>query len=194
MASSATQYRQQLQALLPDGLAWPRGEQAQLTKLIDAFAAEFARADRRADDLRNEADPRTAWEMLADWERITGLPGKCMAGVAQTIDERRDALVGKLGELGGQSRDYFIALAARLGFTITITEFRPFVAGSHAGDPAANGDWISVWQVNAALNMVRTFKAGSAAGEALASWSNTLLECAIKDDAPAHTIVQFAYT
>jgi len=194
MARSQAEYTAHLQALLPTGLAWPRGADADLTRLLEAMAAELARVDGRAADLRDEADPRTTYEMLYDWERIAGLPGACMAGLSQSVAERRDALVGKLSERGGQSRAYFIALAARLGYAITITEFQPFTAGSPAGDILSNGAWVFAWQVNAAANTTRTFKAGSGAGEILANWGNTLLECAINDDAPAHTIVQFAYT
>lgn len=190
---SAAAYLTQLQALLPQGAAWPREAQATLTLLLQAVADELARADGRADALINEADPRTTAELLADWELVAGLPEPCITA-AQTIAERRAALVNKLTNRGGQDRAFYIALALALGYEVTITEFRPFVAGSSAGDELTNGDWIFTWRVNAPEETVRAFTAGSgAAGEALRSWGNELLECVIGRLKPAHTIVQFAY-
>ncbi|MHC1700274.1 MAG: hypothetical protein AB9900_04730 [Humidesulfovibrio sp.] len=41
---------------------------------------------------------------------------------------------------------------------------------------------------------MRYFSVGqSCVGEPLASWGDELLECTVRDRAPAHTIVQFAY-
>ena len=42
-------YRAQLQALLPLGDAWPRRPDAVLTRLLAAWAEEFARIDARSD-------------------------------------------------------------------------------------------------------------------------------------------------
>lgn len=193
MGMTVDQYKGQLQALLPQGAAWPREAGANLTALLVALADELARVDARCDILIEEADARTTAEMLADWERVAGLPGKCIT-TQQTTQERRAALVARLTNIGGQSRAYFIALAASLGYTVTITEFRPFQAGSQAGDAITNGVWIFAWQVNSALDTIRTFQAGQgAAGDPLRSWGNQLLECAIRKYAPAHTHVMFAY-
>ena len=197
MALTATAYLTQLQALLPQGFAWPRQADAALTNLLLAWADELARVDGRAADLVEEADPRTTAELLADWERVAGLPDPCvevLAG-AQTTAQRRAALVAKLTTIGGQSAAYYIALAASLGYTITVTEFSPFQAGhSAAGDALSNDDWTFVWQVNASEVSIVEFAAGrSSAGEALRSWGNELLECVISRYKPAHTNVLFAY-
>lgn len=192
----AEQYRSQLQALLPIGAAWTREPQAVLTQLLDAFAQELARVDARAAVLVDEADPRTTSELLADWERAFALPGDCITTV-QTAQARRDALLSKMAGLGGQSIQYFIDLAARLGYTITISEYSPFKAGlSQAGDPLTNGDWAFAWRVSGTnATNVRTFKAGQGkAGEPLGSSSNEALECVIRDAKPAHTFVSFAYS
>jgi len=190
----AQAYREALQALLPPGAAWTREADAVLTALLDALAQELARVDVRADGLLDEADPRTTAELLADWERMAGLPDSCVT-TTQTVSERRDALVARLTSLGGQSRQYFIDLAASLGYTITIIELGPFKAGHNsAGDAVMNDPWQFVWRVNAPTTTVRDFKAGSgAAGESLRSWGNLMLECAIAKLKPAHTYVQFSY-
>ena len=191
---TADDYREQLQALLPHGAAWPRDADATLTALLDAMAQELARIDARAVDLMVEADPRRAIELLPEWESETGLPDSCLT-TTQTLQGRRDNVVGKLAHRGGQSRQYFIDLAAKLGFDVTITEYRPFRVGqATAGDALSNGDWIFVWTVNAPQTTIRPFAVGqSAVGEALRSWGNEPLECAVSREAPAHTILHFAY-
>jgi len=193
MGMSSAQYRQQLQALLPPGLAWPTGEDAQLTQLLDAMAQELARVDARAGNLRDEADPRTTYEMLTDWERVAGLPTPCMAGVSQTLAERRDALHARIAERGGQSRAYFIALAERAGYTITISEFDPYTVDSDVDALLVGDDWRFAWQVNAPATTIREATVESAMDDPFRTWGNTQLECIISGDKPAHTVVLFAY-
>lgn len=191
---SATDYRQQLQALLPQGVAWTREPDATLTRLLDGIAEELARVDARGEALTDEADPRTTLELLADWERVAGLPDACTPP-AQTISERRGALVSRITDGGGLSRARLIAAAAAIGFTITITEFRPFRAGmSTAGGAVTNGDWVSAWQSNGLLFTVSVFSAGAnAAGEPLRKWGNELLECVLSRLTPAHNTPIFSY-
>ena len=186
-------YLRQLQALLPLGAAWPRDDSATLTQMLWALAAEFARVDGRATDLINEADPRSTLELLPDWERAYGLPATCMAGIAQTLQQRRNALVAQITGIGGQSRQYFIGLALSAGFTITITEFSSFTVGSGVNDPIYDNSWRYYWQVNAPSSTVEQFSVASTVGEGLQTWGNQLLECLIGRLKPAHTRVLFAY-
>lgn len=193
MALTTDDYLQQLQALLPQGPAWSREADAVLTKLLTAFAEEFAKVDARIDALVNEADPRTTNELLADWERVAGLPDLC-TGIPPTIALRRELLVSKLTNLGGQSKAFFIALAAKLGYTIAIDEFKRFRVTSRVNDVLNDSDWAYVWRVNAAQDTVRKFTVSGRVNEPLASWGNTALECVITRLKPAHTHVQFAYS
>lgn len=195
MAYTAARYKEQLKALLPPGRAFPRETGTTLDALLDALAVELARIDTRGDELTTEANPQTTLELLADWERVAGLPDPCVADQVQSIATRRMALVSKLSGTGGQSRAYFIAVAAALGYTVTIEEFHPFVAGgSYAGDDVTNGDWAFTWRIHAPGVTVTPFSVGtSAAGDPLNSWGNDLLECRMNHLKPAHTILQFAY-
>jgi uncharacterized protein YmfQ (DUF2313 family) len=187
-------YTQQLVQLLPPGSAWARWSGSVLRTLLSALAAVFARIHGRAQVLLDETDPRLAREMLADWERFLGLPSIC-APADQTLSERIDAVVTTYSEVGGQSRQYFIDLAASLGFAVTITEYRPFVAGSLAGESLTNGPWLHTWDVNAPDETITSFRAGlSAAGEPLRVWGReSTLECEIGRRKPAHTLVRFTY-
>lgn len=193
MALTTDDYLQQLQALLPQGPAWSREADAVLTKLLTAFAEEFSRVDYRIDALVNEADPRTTNELLADWERVAGLPDLC-TGIPETVALRRELLVAKLTNIGGQSKAFYIALAAKIGYTITITEFKRWRVTSRVNEALNDADWSYAWRVNAAQDTVRKFTVAGRVSEPLATWGNTALECVITRLKPAHTIVQFAYT
>lgn len=195
MSFTADQYREQLKALLPPGRAFPRERGTTLHGLLDAMAQELARLDARADRLTFEAVPSTTAELLADWERVAGLPDTCSGLLADTQQGRRNDLVSKLVSRGGQSIAYFKEVAAALGFDIEIEEFRPFRAGwSQAGDALTNGDWVFTWRIRAPEVTVVPFRAGiGAAGEPLATWGNEGLECRINRYKPAHTNVIFGY-
>ena len=187
-------YTAMLQNLLPQGLAWPRQPGTQTEGLLTALAVELERVDNRVADMLRESYPLTTTELLTDWERVTGLPEEC-EGLAPTVQLRREAVDQKLSSIGGQDRAYYIDVAARLGYEITITEYKPFRAGaSSAGDPVYDEEWAYAWRVDAPEESVRYFAAGeSTAGEPLATWGNELLECVINRLKPAHTIVIFAY-
>jgi len=180
--------------LLPRGLAWPRERGTNLDNLITAEAVELTRVDRRVADMITESYPLTSGELLPDWERVTGLPDPCV-GTPDTVQKRREAVNRKLGATGGQSINYYIDVAARAGYTVTITEYTPFRVGLNAmGDPLASEDWAYAWQVNAPAETVRVFRAGQgSAGEALRTWGNEILECALNQVKPAHTYLIFAY-
>lgn len=183
-----------LENLLPTGLAWPRQSGTNMENFLTALSTELNRIDLRVQDMIRESYPLTSSELLSDWERVTGLPEEC-EGLADTVQKRREAVDQKLSTIGSQSPGYYIDIAARLGYDISITEFLPFRAGAgEAGAPLYGEDWIFAWQVNAPEESVRFFRAGEGgAGEALASWGNELLECVISRLKPAHTIVLFAY-
>lgn len=186
-----------LQGLLPRGPAWNREDASYLTRFLQAIADEFSRVDGRAKTLIEELDPRSTTELLSDFERLLGLPDECTATIEITSQQqRRNEIVQRsITAIGGISRQYFIELAASLGYTVTIYEYRQFRAGlSHAGDPVSNGDWVHVWRVDAPEGVGQFFSAGrSVAGEPLAVYSDGVLECVINKRKPAETIVLFAY-
>jgi uncharacterized protein YmfQ (DUF2313 family) len=192
---TADDYRRQMQALLPRGFAWALAPAAWLTRLLSGLSPEFARIHGRVLDLIRESDPRTTVEMLQEWERALGLPDNCSSTLAPTLQARRDYVLTRLVSLGGQSRAYYIAVAARLGYAISIEEFRPFQCGrSQCGDALNSQDWIWVWQVNGPAVTIRNFACGeSTCGEPLRTWGNDTLECRLNSIKPAHTRIIFSY-
>lgn len=202
MRASAA-YLAQLQALLPEGPAWPRDEEATLTLVLAAFADGLAAPDARALQLLEEADPLTALEMLPDWERAVGLPDPCNP-IAQGIRDRQLAVARKLAGIGGQSREFYIQLALLIGLEIEIEEFRPFTVGSRAGDRCFDESWRFAWLVRLVpgsasdldaydIDLVYLTAGNGRAGDRLRTFGSAHLECIIVRAKPAHTEVLFSY-
>ncbi len=180
-------YEQQGYKLLPVGPAWKQPD-----PIIQALGDAAARAHNRAVDLIDEADPRTTDELMADWERVAGLPDPCVTG-EQSTPERYAALLTKLTSLGGQSAAYFVQLAAGLGNTVSISEFDEFTVDDDV-DAAINGsDWNFAWQVTATATAFFEMTVNDSVDDPLASWSNAPLECVFERYKPAHTTIIFAY-
>lgn len=139
--------------LLPQGQAWPKDPGTTLDLACRGLAEYWGFVDSRAADLlERESDPRYTLELLPDWERNWGLPDPCYKEPL-TIAERQLALIMRMTMQGSQSREFFIGVAAQIGYTITITEYRTFVCGidrvgdarvygaAGAPDPIMRNDW-----------------------------------------------------
>lgn len=70
MGLSADAYARMLKALLPPSRMWRLEADAVLSETLLACADELARVDGRVRDLLAEADPRTATELLPEWEKL----------------------------------------------------------------------------------------------------------------------------
>lgn len=135
-------YAQAFLELLPQGQAWPKHVIGSvLVQTVDGLCGYWGFVDGRAADLlERESDPRQTIELLPDWERNWGLPDPCYQA-PQTIGQRQLALVMRMTMLGSQSREFFISVAAMIGYSITITEYRVFEVGlDRCGDNRVLGD------------------------------------------------------
>jgi uncharacterized protein YmfQ (DUF2313 family) len=197
MRATVAQYLRQLLALLPQGFAWPRGNDTVLAALLGGLSGGLTRNHNRAVDLIDEADPRMASESLPDWERVTGLPDACSAGIATTLQERRAAVVARLTATGGQSIAYFTAMIAALGYLAEIDEYRPFICGlSRCGDRLNGPSSVRhYWRARITEPRVTRFRCGvSQCGDRLAKITRAEdLECLLARRKPAHTIVIVSY-
>lgn len=203
-------YARMLRQLLPTGQAWEIEPGDVRSGALLAIAEELARVDARGDQLVEEADPRTALELLPEWEQLVGLPDDVMTEIPATITERRIAVLQKLTASGGQSRQYFMDLAAVSGFVVTITEYFADVDAARCGTMRCglfrvqDVDTSFVWQVN--VDLTSPGLAGGLqpsvwmqcgvwrCGERLRSWNGPILEDIIRRYAPAHTTVLFSYS
>ena len=149
-----------------------------ITAELHAEGSALDEAMRNADLMLNESDPRVTVQLFSDWERVAGLPDSCSATLSLSIEQRQVALAAKLALHGGQSRAYFIAMAAKFGYPgATITEFSPLTCNDTCNDALWSEADRFAWQIN-----LHSLLAG-----------NAQLECAIRKFSPAHTTPVFAY-
>lgn len=219
----AGHYLEMLQKLLPRGLAWSRApvaEGANITKALAATAEELARVDYAARLLPEEVNPATTYGALEDWERVLGLPDECWPA-GSTFAERKDAVLAKLRDVGRQDLAYWYELAELLGYTITIEERWPAICGWHeCGDP--QGGWtedsgmsVEQWEQehahhfgrcgpeeirywwNVVVHGNRLLLARCAENicpDRILDWNGaTPLECIMRRDKEAHTLLTFEY-
>lgn len=114
-----------------------------------------------------------------------------VAGIA----ERRARVLARLTQRPGQSRAFFIGLAASLGATpATITEYRQTDVEAGCETPLLGEDWVHAWQMNlpgsAAVSLA---DCEDGCELPLAQRSSSSIECVLRDFAPAHTTLLFAY-
>jgi len=196
MRAEQGDYLKLLQGLMPAGVAWTDEPDAILTLLLAGLAEDLTRGHNRGADARDESDPRSTLEMLPDWERVTGLPDECTLD-ADTLQERRAAVVAKLRSTGGQSVAYFRDLAESLGCQVVIEEFKPFICGiSRCGDVLNGGHEVRLhWRVRVLGPRVTYFRCGaSRAGDKLLKISIAEdLECQLRQRSPAHTELIVSY-
>ena len=160
---------------------------------LKAEADQLTKAQKHAERVRNGVTPFFSDALLADWKRVLGLT----TDYSQTYQQRLEMVLFKLSETGGLSVPYFIHLAERMGYRITIEEPQPFQAGvNRAGDRLMHKDALWLWVVNVYGSKVQPyrFRAGvSAAGDRLTVYADSVLESLFQDLKPAHTYCYFTY-
>jgi uncharacterized protein YmfQ (DUF2313 family) len=175
---SSADYGSALLLTLPRGRVWPKHIETTQVAVMSALGPTFNRHDERAHHLIKDAFPGTAVELLPDWEASLGLPDPCTGG-NPSVDQRQAQAVARLLDSGGQSAPHFIDYAAALGFPITITYFSPFKVGaSRCGDRISGEEWVYAWEVHGSIHN---------------RYPTSVLECELKNRAPAHTYPLFTY-
>lgn len=195
MALTAADYLAQLQALLPHGPAWPRDAQHAFTRLLLGSADALSAAGVRAELLIDEADPNTANELLADWERVAGLPDACVTalGEVQTTAQRRAALIARLTAQGGQTPAYYVAVAELLGYTVTLVEYREHSVDSDVDTGITGPEWAHAWALDTPDGQLIDFTVDDTVDDPFTSGGNALLECVMTRIKPAHTTLIINY-
>lgn len=177
--------------LLPP-VAYQAGDPAIARELAPTAEAFDAVLDARA-AAQAEIDPRTTLQLLPDFEALYGLPGPCVIADEQTVAVRRNAVQQAMAATGGQALDYFVAVAAALGFEVTINELQPHTVDDPVDEPIWDQSAASYWEVHTTEYTVTYATADSPCDEPLATWGNDLLECTLRRLRPAHTVVLFRY-
>lgn len=193
MAVGREDYLDQLQALMPQGRAWPRDSGAVLTRLLDAVAGSLARADAAAEDLMSEILPTTAVALLSDWERVLGLPDPC-SSLSSEISKRREAAVVKLIRSHAPTPEAMVAMAQGLGYEPEVIEHQQAAAARIPRLDTSAGRWRHVWWMRVKTSDTRYFDALSNVLTPLAIRApDSELECRVRAAAPAHTYPVFVY-
>ncbi|MDH0098248.1 YmfQ family protein [Pseudomonas sp. GD04158] len=193
---NAADYHAQLRALLPPGPAWDAELVPEVDAALRGLAPELARADSRAFDLLNEADPLTLHEMLPDWERVMQLPDPCL-GSAPALDDRKKAVRERLVGLGGQSAAYFERLARDQGYpNPQVVAHRAPRFGRARFGCAHFGTWAQqhMWTLYAGERPSGGRRFGASYwGERFGANPVQALECLVRRAAPAHTLEHILY-
>jgi uncharacterized protein YmfQ (DUF2313 family) len=196
MSRQADQVQRNLMAEAPRGWAWPEGQDSTTAKVFLPLARSLADFEALAEAQLVEINPRNAVQLLADYERVLG-PDPCMRdAVGLGTDDRQRVAYQRWTARGGQSIAFFTALAASLGVAITITEQVVSECGvSVCGDDlAAEGEQFA-WLVTLPTSRLIEAETGvTECGMALGDFVASLVECVIRQDAPAHTQPVFNYT
>lgn len=137
-------------------------------------------------------------DALLDWEREFGLPDDCLAGQVLTTERRKLLLRMRIAEKGGASREFFICLAATLGYTITINEFKVARCGQARCGKDKVGPPLNevIWEVFIQSSGITWFRAGQGrvGKDPLGGYGRKYdLECLLNKWKPAHTQIKFHY-
>lgn len=185
----------EIKNLLPTGIAWNYDEGSNTDLLIKSLEQELERSEHAGVDIFYNVLPDTTTSLLEDWERVCGLPESCTQFVEFNFEERRNNVVAKLNETGGQSRAYYLNIADKLGYEdAEIIEYEPTRIGDDITNALYDESWVFVWDlVNGGVKITEAAIGISAIGDPLRRWGNEALECSISKNAPAHTLVRFIY-
>lgn len=158
---------------------------------LAAEGAALDAAQQSADALLAEFDPRTTAALFADWERVAALPDNCCGtDQALTLAQRRQQLIAKITSHGGQSRQFFIDLAAKLGYhDVGITEFRMANCEGNCEQVLRGEDWLFAWQMDIGDYIaIHEMTCTDPCDSPLRSWQATELQCRVEKTKPAHTV------
>jgi uncharacterized protein YmfQ (DUF2313 family) len=186
-------YQQAMLRLLPRGRVWRRDPASTLSAVMLAVAPTYTRSTAAAAQVLVDASPATTVNLLDEWESSLGLPDPCTAP-NPSIEQRQAAVRAKWGARGALTPAYFIAMAAALGFTITITEFTPFAVDMACDLALYEPEWAFIWQVTAPGGSTFYFSVDeSSVDDPLETYDAGELVCRITQDAPAGTLVFFVF-
>lgn len=185
-----------LLALSPPGSAFPRDRESNWARALAPLAAEHNRVETEAEALLPQVNPGRATTLLPDYERVLGDDPCIGPASALPLDIRQRLALQRWTNRGGATPAFFIALAAAIGVTITITESVPFETGvAETGMESILESGRFEWIVNLPATTLIEFETGVAeSGMPMGDFVASPVECLIRRAAPAHTTVYFNYS
>jgi len=195
---TAEDFKNAINAALPQGPAFPRENTPNRDGIITPIAEELATEYALTNKMITESNPATTSDLLPEWETDHGLPD-CPEFAPVTTEDRRTALVGKLTAVPSLNPAAIVQISKNLGFDVEVIERRPFQCGiSKCGDgqhqtTSANSRfWLTIKVLG---DRATRFKSGvSRCGEKLLTITPAkALECKIPQINHAHIKLSFAY-
>lgn len=112
------------------------------------IARTLSRFFLRVGAFHRQADPRTADELLDEWERSFGLE----TDPSLSLEDRRDAVLAKVRSLGGVTAVYYESVAIAFGYpdAVVTAAADPFTTLSLCDDFLQDEEWKVTMQVTAA--------------------------------------------
>lgn len=187
-----------LAAERPNGWAMPAVADSYNAAFDRGVAEEVALLEASAEAMLPEIDPREAFNLLRDYERALG-PDPCGRDLLALTDEQRRGLAfqrwtGAPTVCAG----YFVAAAAALGITITVTEYPLTACGATVCDPdlalTPSPKHTEFKITLPATNAWDAICGVSVCGESLGGFTDNLMECVISRETPLFARAHFDYT
>lgn len=181
---SAADYLSALQALMPRGRVWSRDLSTVQSKVLAGLTKSYELQNARSNNLLVDAFPKTANELLPEWEASLGLPSPAV-GPAPSIQARQTLVVARFVGAGGVSIPCFVNYAALLGYTVTIQSHAPFRCGqSHCGQSVGGVEQMYSW----------TIKTSGATVTPFGAYGPAVLQSELQRIAPPYSVLNFIFT
>lgn len=196
MSRSPADVLAEILADLPSGWALDHREDGYTAAWLQPLASEISLVEAAMEELTVEVDPRAATYLLPDYQRVLGPDPAGRDALAVTWADQATLAFQRWTAGGDVCAGYFIAQAAAMGETITITEN----VQSLCGRAVCGSELVPVGQ-NFAFLVSLPSQRGSYAicGEAscgnssLGSITPDLAAALISYEAPLHTRPVFSY-
>lgn len=187
-------YQGPLTSLMPRGVAF-NPDRGDIQEILKRTAYYLNETDRRLRIVWAESNPYQALQLLPEWEESFGLPNECYVAGTQTLDERKQAVINKWEDLGGDRVERYINIAKNLGYKdASVTRFRYHTCELNCEQPINEKEWRFVWLLNTKESTkIKEATCQSGVDDPLRVWGDTILECVIAKESASHVIVLFGY-
>ncbi len=187
-------YLPPLTALMPRGVGF-RPDKGDIREILVRTARYLNETDSRLRIIWTESNPYTTLQLLPEWEESFGLPNECYVPGTQTLDERKQAVISKWEDTGGDRIARYLLLAQTLGYPdATITRFRYHTCEMDCETPINEITWRFVWRLNVQkASTVKESTCMSGVNDPLRVWGDGILECMISRDAADFVVVLYGY-
>ena len=182
MQDKVSKYSRMMMQLLPPGDAW----QPENHPLMAGLASSIERACQEAERLMVEIDPANSVALLERYERLCGLPDRCIPEAGLTLEERQERLDRIINIRGGINQQFYLDMLSMLGYEHA--NITPYTGQEEKDRPFQ-------WTITLHGSRVqwRKMSCKSQCSQPLEWGKDPLVECSIEKLTPSHTKPIFVY-